>query len=66
VPPLEEQWHNEFAKRTASAARELIVRDAQDAALTSANATTQSPLPLPGPKSSAPPSVGQSKLVCSP
>jgi hypothetical protein len=66
APPLEEQWHDEFAERTASAARELIVRDAQDAALTSANATTQSPLPLPGPKSSAPPSVGQSELVRSP
>ncbi|EEC45027.1 predicted protein [Phaeodactylum tricornutum CCAP 1055/1] len=37
-PPLEEQWHDEFAERTASAACELIVRDAQDEALSGANA----------------------------
>jgi hypothetical protein len=37
-PPLEEQWHDKFAKRTASAARELIVRNAQDEALSGANA----------------------------
>jgi hypothetical protein len=53
-PPLEEQWHDEFAERTASAARELIVRDAQDAALSGANAAPPLSLePVPSGPSSA-------------